>query len=111
MRADPAMLRRALDNLVQNALRATPAEGEIQIMATRAPGRLRIDITDTGPGIDSGIRATLFEPFVTTRADGTGLGLAIAREMVQAHGGTLTLQSGAGGAHFTIELRQTGAVA
>ena len=52
------------------------------------------------------LRDRLFEPFVTSRPDGTGLGLAIAREMVQAHGGTITLAPGSGGAVFTIEIPQ-----
>lgn len=104
--ADPAMLRRALDNLVQNAQRATKADGEIRLHARLAAGQLRIDITDTGPGIDPAISQRLFEPFVTTRPDGTGLGLAIAREMVQAHGGGLHAATAPVGAHFILTLPQ-----
>ncbi len=102
-RFDPAMIRRALDNLVQNAVRHTPPGGSVTISASIAMG-LAITVADTGPGVAPELRDTLFEPFVTSRADGTGLGLAIAREMVQAHGGTLTLQETATGAAFTLSL-------
>ena len=59
---------------------------------------------DTGPGVAPDLRDTLFEPFVTGRADGTGLGLAIARELVEAHGGRLCLAAAEQGARFVIEL-------
>ncbi len=108
---DPAMIRRALDNLVQNALRHTPPGGTITLSAATEPGTLRLGVADTGPGVPEEMRDALFEPFVTGRADGTGLGLAIAREMVQAHGGTIALtradMTGAKmGAVFTLTLPQ-----
>ncbi len=65
---------------------------------------LRIDVADSGPGVPDELRATLFEPFVTGHADGTGLGLAIAREMAEAHGGSLTLTRAAEHAVFTLEV-------
>ena len=110
---DAALIRRALDNLVQNAVRHTPPGGSVTLHAAIAEGVLRISVTDTGPGIAAGLRDTLFEPFVTGRADGTGLGLAIARELAESHGGSLVLtdpgqQDGGpandGGAVFTLEL-------
>ena len=63
-----------------------------------------ITVRDAGPGVDPALRDTLFEPFVTGRPDGTGLGLAIAREMVEAMGGRLDLETSATGAHFRIEV-------
>ena len=103
---DRDMIRRALDNLVQNALRHTPQGGAVTLSAETSPGRLRLSVADTGTGVDATLRDTLFEPFVTSRADGTGLGLAIAREMVLAHGGALTLQPAATGAAFCLSLPQ-----
>lgn len=105
-RFDADMVRRALDNLVQNALRHTPPGGHVTLRATRDAATLRIEVEDQGPGVPEALRASLFEPFVTGRADGTGLGLAIAREMVQAHGGTLCLSRAEGGAIFTLRLPQ-----
>ena len=105
-RCDPAMIRRALDNLVLNASRYLAQGGTISLSASRITGRLLMTVADTGPGVDPALRDRLFEPFVTSRPDGTGLGLAIAREMVQAHGGTITLAPGSGGAVFTIEIPQ-----
>jgi signal transduction histidine kinase len=111
---DSAILRRALDNLVQNAIRHTPAGGTITLRATHLRADhlraghdgdwLRIDVADSGPGVPDELRATLFEPFVTGHADGTGLGLAIAREMAEAHGGSLTLTRAAEHAVFTLKV-------
>jgi signal transduction histidine kinase len=108
-RCDPALLRRALDALLDNALRHTPRGGSVTVRAEAMGGGVRIEIADTGPGIPRELRGALFEPFVTSRADGTGLGLAIARELVEAQGGRLTLASAGSdapgsGAVFAIEL-------
>ena len=95
---DPALLRRALDALLDNAARHTPPGGRIALSARSDGAVLRIDVADGGDGIPPALRETLFEPFVTGRADGTGLGLAIARELVEAQGGRLTLACAGGGA-------------
>jgi signal transduction histidine kinase len=104
IRLDAAMIRRALANLLQNALRETPRGGGVTLAASVTDGHPRISVTDTGPGVAADLRDRLFEPFVTGRADGTGLGLAIARELVAAHGGTLTLAPRESGACFVITL-------
>ena len=108
MRLDPGLIGRVLANLLENAIRATPAGGRVLVAAHDDPvtGRLHIRVADDGPGVSPGLREQLFEPFVTGRADGTGLGLAIARELVAAHGGTLALtDDGPGsGACFTMTL-------
>ncbi len=104
---DPALLRRALDALLDNATRHAPAGGTVTLLAERAGGALRITVADSGPGIAPDLRKSLFEPFVTGRADGTGLGLAIARELAGALGGRLTLADAGGdgaGAIFLLEL-------
>ncbi len=105
---DPTLLRRTLDALFDNALRHTPDDGMVTLTAGYADGVLRIEVADTGPGVAPDIRKTLFEPFVTTRADGTGLGLAIARELAEAQGAQLTLARAGGdalseGAVFRLE--------
>ncbi len=103
---DAGMMRRAIDNLIQNAVRHAPAGSDITLSALVSGGVLRFEVGDDGPGVAAALRDTLFEPFVTSRADGTGLGLAIAREMVQAHGGRIFLADAARGARFVIELPQ-----
>ncbi len=108
-RFDPELVGRILDNLVLNAIRHTPEGGRVEIGAQEANGALRITVADTGPGIAPDLRDTLFEPFVTGRADGTGLGLAIARELAEAHGGHLILLGAGGdapghGAAFALDL-------
>ncbi len=103
-RIDASLIGRALDNLVCNAVRHTPAGGRVMLRAEHAEAGLRLIVEDTGPGVAPDLRGTLFEPFVTGRADGTGLGLAIARELVEAHGGRLSLAASEQGARFIIEL-------
>jgi signal transduction histidine kinase len=103
-RLDPALLRRTLDALLDNAVRHTPDGGTVTLRAARLGDAVRIDVADTGPGIPETLRKTLFEPFVTGRADGTGLGLAIARELADAQGARLTLEPADGGAVFRLEV-------
>jgi signal transduction histidine kinase len=106
---DAEMIRRVLDNLIQNALRHTPDGGEVVLRGRSEAGMLHIEVEDSGPGVPEALRDTLFEPFVTGRADGTGLGLAIAREMVQAHGGRIVLARATPGAILAFDLPQEAA--
>jgi len=108
---DAGALRRALLNLVDNALKYTPAGGKVEVSLVRENGRAAITVRDTGPGIAAADAERVFQPFVRLDAaredapDGTGLGLSIARSIVIAHGGELTLESAAGrGSTFTIRL-------
>lgn len=108
---DAVALERALLNLVDNAVRYTPAGGRVELSAGPADGWVEISVQDSGPGIPPADVERAFEPFVRLEAgrakapEGTGLGLAIARSIVVAHGGTLTLESTAGvGSRFTIRL-------
>jgi signal transduction histidine kinase len=106
---DPEIVGRILDNLLANAVRHSPAGGQVSICATAQGGGLRFSVADTGPGVSSELRDDLFEPFVTGRAEGTGLGLAIARELADAHGGRLVLLRAGGetagcGAAFALDL-------
>ncbi|TNC16199.1 HAMP domain-containing histidine kinase [Methylobacterium terricola] len=88
---DEAQLRRALDNLLLNAIQHSPAGGTVRLSGTREGDMVRIRVSDEGNGVPDALRARLFEPFVTARPDGTGLGLAIVREIARAHGGQVGL--------------------
>jgi signal transduction histidine kinase len=101
--ADPALLAKALANLVRNAWQAAP-EGPVSIAWRRVGDSVRLDVDDGGPGLPEAERETVFEPFRTGRSGGTGLGLAIARDAVESLGGTILAGASSGGARFTITL-------
>lgn len=105
---DAEQMRRALDNLLLNALRHAGDGGAVAVAAARstADGRamLRFTVSDTGPGVPDAQRERIFEPFVTGRADGTGLGLAVVREVAAAHGGRAWVDTTPRGASFVIEI-------
>lgn len=108
---DPSVVGRIMDNLLANAIRHAGERGAVSIRATHSAEHLVITVEDSGPGVSPEVAGSLFEPFVTSRADGTGLGLAIARELADAHGGSLTLSSAGDaasehGASFELELPQ-----
>jgi signal transduction histidine kinase len=95
-RADPERLQRVLFNLIQNAIRHTPADGSVTIRAEPAGDWVEIEVADTGAGIPREDRERLFEPFVRgasngEREAGAGLGLALSRAIVEAHGGRIWL--------------------
>ena len=100
---DAERLERALRNLLDNALRSTPAEGRVTVAASRiSPGWVEISVTDTGCGIPAAELPRIFERFYRSdksreRVHGhSGLGLAIVREIVEAHGGMVTVDSALG---------------
>jgi len=101
--ADPHQLKQVFLNLLINAVHALPNGGTISIDATVQSGFARIQISDTGVGIDPQVLGRVFEPFFTTRREGTGLGLAIVRKIVAQHGGTIEAKSTVGhGTCFTM---------
>ncbi len=102
---DPNQLHQVIINLLQNAADAMSDGGSILIESSTAPGVVRISITDSGPGIAEESIQHLFEPFWTTKTTGTGLGLAVSYRIIEAHGGTLSVESPpAGGCRFIITL-------
>ena len=102
---DADKVKQALLNLLKNAAEAMPRGGKITIEACPTDNGILIDITDTGSGIPLDIDA--FEPFVTTKKEGTGIGLVIVRQVVSAHGGSISYRSRPGeGTTFRIELPQ-----
>jgi signal transduction histidine kinase len=116
-RGDREKVQQVLLNLVSNALKFTAAGGEVAITTAVENGTVRIDVRDTGPGIDAAQLESIFEPFVqvdaslTRRAGGTGLGLAIARQLAGAMGGSLTVSSSVGaGSTFSLTLPHAGRV-
>lgn len=100
--ADPLRLRQVFANLFLNAAQA--GARQVEVRGDAEDGMIRIEVRDDGPGVSLAVRARLFEPFVTARAEGTGLGLLICRRIVERHGGTLRLLDGSGGAAFEIRL-------
>jgi two-component system sensor histidine kinase SenX3 len=108
---DGLALRRALRNLVENAVKYTPAGGKVELSLVREDGCAALSVRDTGIGIAPADAERIFAPFVRLDAarsrdtGGTGLGLAIVRSIAAAHGGTLTLDSRPGvGSRFTLLL-------
>ncbi len=94
-------------NLVLNAADAVGDGGRIAISAQARPGSVRVLVEDDGPGVPPKVRPRLFEPFVTTKdvGKGTGLGLAVCRGLVEAAGGSITLDEGYNeGARFVVDL-------
>ncbi|GJE60098.1 Adaptive-response sensory-kinase SasA [Methylobacterium trifolii] len=101
----PALLNQVVMNILGNAADAMPEGGTIRVVTESAPETDVIRISDTGPGIPEDLREKIFEPFFTTKpvGSGTGLGLAIAYSVVQAHSGSLTVETApGGGACFVI---------
>jgi len=105
LQADPALLRRALENLVLNSLDAMPAGGTLTVRTSQHNGAVHLEISDTGAGLTAEERARLFTPYYSNKQHGTGLGLAIVQSVVSDHGGTIAVESAPGaGSTFHIEL-------
>lgn len=90
---DGDLMKEVLLNLGQNALQSLGGVGELHLDAKTVAEGLEIAVRDNGPGIPSGDIPHLFKPFFTRRASGTGLGLAICKDIVEAHGGRITVTS------------------
>lgn len=98
-------MERVFVNLLSNSMDAMPAGGRIDIAARRDDSSVLIEVTDTGPGISSDIRASLFQPFQSGKRNGLGLGLALSRQTVLDHGGEMWADgNGSGGARFCLRL-------
>jgi signal transduction histidine kinase len=113
IRHDPPRIGQVVANLVGNAIKFTPRGGRVRVSVEPTPDGARIDVADTGVGIDPGELPHIFDRFYRgsraneARGAGSGLGLAIVRSIVDIHGGTVTVESGAGqGSRFTVRLPQ-----
>jgi len=87
---DPEEFKRVLINIIDNAIKAMNAKGEITI-SVKLNNTLQIEIADTGPGVDDETKEKLFLPYFSRNREGTGLGLTIARKIVTEHGGKITV--------------------
>jgi two-component system nitrogen regulation sensor histidine kinase NtrY len=102
---DGEQFRRALINLLDNALEATDPPGRIDVEAVRADGHLEVRVADTGRGIPEALRGKLFLPHFSTKGRGTGLGLAIVHRIVSDHRGSIRVEDNRPrGTVFTLEL-------
>lgn len=104
---DPVQIEIAVTNLLRNALDACAAAASaapIELRAHRVDGGVMVSVRDHGPGVPRALRASIFEPLVSTKAGGMGIGLSIARSIVEAHRGRLTLRDVPDGACFEVFL-------
>jgi len=110
-RANAEKLQRVLFNLIQNAIRHTPADGSVTVRARTAAGGVEVEVADSGDGIAPADREQVFDAFyrggeaAARGEEGAGLGLAISRAIVEAHGGRIWLEGAAPGTrvHFTLQ--------
>jgi signal transduction histidine kinase len=100
---NPEKLQRVLFNLIQNAIRHTPADGSVTVAAVANGATVEVEVSDNGEGLHADERERAFEPFFRGRngssrsGDGSGLGLTISRAIVEAHGGEISMASSPGG--------------
>jgi signal transduction histidine kinase len=111
VRGDSRRLVQVLDNLVSNAIKFTPSGGRVVVALSAAGERVRVDVSDTGIGMNEADQRRLFERFFRTQTvlerqiPGTGLGLYISKAIVESHGGTISVVTGVDrGSTFTVEL-------
>ena len=105
LHVDLIEMRKAVFNIVINALQSMTAGGALSISTEKKDSNIEILISDTGKGIPKEIEGRIFDPFFTTKERGTGLGLAIAYKIIEAHKGTITFSSEEGkGTTFIIRL-------
>ncbi len=104
IRVDPVSIQMALVDLGHNSVNAMPGQGTVTLSCDRQTEAVELRVGDDGPGVAQTISEQIFDPFFTTRAQGSGLGLANVRKVVEAHGGSIELESRSPGAHFLIRL-------
>lgn len=110
VKADPRALEQVLVNLLDNAVKYTPPGGQVTLAAARREDGVVLAVSDTGPGIERHHLSRVFERFYRADAGrsrdqgGTGIGLAIVKHLVQAQGGEVGVESGAGGSRFWVRL-------
>jgi len=107
IKVDPLLMRRVLVNLFSNAIQAMPDGGTLLVSAAREGDAIRISVMDNGVGMSKETLSRLFQPLFTTKAKGMGMGLAVIKRIVEAHNGSINIQSEQGeGTTVTIILPQ-----
>jgi two-component system nitrogen regulation sensor histidine kinase NtrY len=96
-RFDARLLRRAVRNLLENAVRASAGRGEVAVRVVAEGGDVVIAVADRGPGVPAELLPRIFDPYFSTHDTGTGLGLPITRRIVEEHGGTIQAHNREGG--------------
>lgn len=103
--ADRAALGKLWQNLLTNAAEAVgSAGGEVEVAADRDGGRVRVLVTDHGPGMSGDVMSRAFEPYFTTKSGRLGLGLTLSRQVVEQLGGEIRLDSDGGGTRVEVWL-------
>ncbi len=109
LKTDPTFIKRALTNLVNNAIQAMPDGGELMLTAHKQESNVIITVSDTGKGIPESVKVNLFKPLMTTKAKGQGLGLSVVKRLIEALNGKISFESEEGkGTIFTIGLPTQG---
>jgi signal transduction histidine kinase len=93
---DPDQLKQVIYNLLRNAIDASPAEGHVILRAARDTNGHVIEVEDHGAGIPPELRSKIFDLYFTTKPDGTGVGLAVSHQVVEAHRGSIEVDSSPG---------------
>ena len=102
---DVGLFKQALWNLIRNAQHAMPEGGELMLQTRHLGSLAELVVTDTGVGMTEDVAARVFDAFFSTRPGGSGLGLPTTRKIIEAHGGTITVQTEPGqGSRFTVLL-------
>jgi signal transduction histidine kinase len=101
---DGDKIKQVFINIVNNALEVLPHGGALTVTVQKQPESVRILFTDTGSGIAPESRDKIFQPFFSTKTTGTGLGLTVAKNIIEAHGGSIWFLSGSQGTTFFVEL-------
>jgi signal transduction histidine kinase len=105
MSADSAKMQRVIVNLIDNAIDAMPQGGTLTVSSSEVDGIVEISVADTGTGMTQEVVQKLWVPLFTTKQKGMGLGLPICKRIVEAHGGSISVQSILGkGSTFTVKL-------
>ena len=104
VKADPKLVREALKRLLDNAFDAMGGKAAAKVATGTGKEGVWVSVTDSGAGVDAKIKASLFEPFVTTKPRGLGLGLALSKKILEAQGGSADYRPGTKGSTFRLIL-------
>ena len=104
IRGDRIRLKQAINNLVSNAVQASPAQGQVQVAVSADASEVALTVADRGSGLSEAAKTNLFQPLFTDKPEGLGMGLYVARAIVEAHGGTISLESAGRGTEALIRL-------